>query len=93
MGGDEKGDGDKKIGNQVWGKRWTRRTVAGYLFKGEIQEEMEKLIKDDDYTYMTAYQPALTNIWNGLSEEEQGQCDDQAKKWNTGAWPRDKQIE
>jgi len=50
--------------------------VAGYLFKKEVQEGVEKLIKDDDYMYMTAYQPAFTNIWNGLSEEEQAQCDD-----------------
>jgi hypothetical protein len=68
----------------VWGKRWTKRTAAGYLFKDAVEEEMQKLLETSDYTNMTAYQPALTKVWDGLSKEEQELCDQEAKRWNSG---------
>jgi hypothetical protein len=88
----EKNSGVGK-GNDMWGKRWTRRTAAGYLFKREVEEEMQSLIAAGSHTHMSAYQPALTNVWNGLSEEDQARCDDEARKWNTEAWPREQQME
>jgi hypothetical protein len=77
----------------VWGKRWTKRTAAGYLFKKEVQEEVEALVETGEHSYMSAYQPALTNIWDALSEEDQVRCSDEAQRWNTGVWPRERQIE
>jgi hypothetical protein len=92
-GDDEKDDEAVRRESQVWGKRWTRRTAAGHLFKQEVEEEMERLIQTSGHTHMSAYQPALTNVWNGLLEEDQVRCEVEAKQWNTGAWPRERQIE
>ena len=94
VGGDDEKDGEPVEKEcDVWGKRWTRRTAAGHLFKNKVDEEMGRLVETGGYTHMTAYQPALTNVWNGLSEEDQVRCEDEAKRWNTGVWPHERQIE
>jgi hypothetical protein len=79
--------------SNVWGKRWMRRTAAGHLFKNRVDEEMERLLETGEYTHMTGYQPALSNVWHALSEEDQELCENEAKRWNTGVWPRERQIE
>jgi hypothetical protein len=77
----------------VWGKRWTQRTAAGHMFKEQVEEEMERLIRTSDHTHMSAYQPALTNVWNALSEKDKLHCKNEAAKWNTGEWPHERQLE
>ena len=42
---------------------------------------------------LTAYQPTLTKVLEGLSDEDRKRCTDQAHTWNSGAWPRDLQTE
>jgi hypothetical protein len=94
VGGDDEKDSEPVEKEcDVWGKQWTQRTAAGHLFKNKVDEEMGRLVETGSYTHMMAYQPALTNIWNGLSEEDQVHCEDEAKRWNTGVWPRERQIE
>jgi hypothetical protein len=94
VGGDDEKDGEPvKKECDVWGKQWMRRTAAGHLFKNKVDEEMGRLVETGGHTHMMAYQPALTNVWNGLSEEDQVRCEDEAKRWNTGVWPRERQIE
>ncbi len=92
-GGDNSGDDDDEIPGHLWRKRWTKRTAAGYLFKEEVEREMKRLVESGEFTQMTAYQPALTTVWNDLPVDEQIRCKMGAEKFNTSVWPRDLQIE
>ena len=77
----------------MWGKRWTRRTVAGHRFKEKVDEELKNLVESGSHTILTGYQPALTKVWNGLSKEVQEKCAEDAKKWTSGQYPAERQIE
>jgi hypothetical protein len=101
--GEDKGEGDADEGEgdadkgddedkSVWGKNWNRRTVAGYLYKDDVQREIERLIQEG-HTNLSAYQPALTEVYQGLTEKEKRACARQAELWNKSIRPRDIQIE
>jgi hypothetical protein len=88
-GGDEKEDN----GKMVWGKRWNARTVAGYQHADKVHDEVAKLLEAKEHSSFAAYQPALTRVWESLSETDKQHCADQAETWNTGQWPRKLQKE
>jgi hypothetical protein len=87
-GEDAGGDKDRS----VWGKQWNARLVAGHQYKDLVQEGHEQLIKEGQTTF-SAYQPALTRVMNGLSDEQIKECAEQVKAWNAGPWLKDLQQE
>ena len=84
-------EGNGHPDKSVWGKKWNVRTVAEYIYKDEVQREYEKYIQDGR-SALTAYQPALSHIFENLSEKEKENCEKKAEEWNSGVWPRDLQI-
>ena len=90
-GGVDHGENEADAGKSMWGKKWNKRTVVGQLYKDRVQHEQERLI-GEGLTPFAAYQPALTKVFEGLSEADRKSCAEQADKWNTGSWPRELQI-
>ena len=76
----------------MWGHKWNTRRVVGRIYREEVQQEVTKLVEEGQKP-LTAYQPALTKVLEGLSDEDRKRCTDQAHTWNSGAWPRDLQTE
>jgi hypothetical protein len=79
--------------DQGWGKQWNWRTMAGHKYRAEVLQKREQLITSGEYPKMSAYQPALTAICDGLSDGEKETLAQQAKSLNEGVWPREMQIE
>jgi hypothetical protein len=78
---------------------YNRRIVCGQWYKAEIKAIMKEQHKDsvdgDDgdpaTKRITAYQSALSKVWNSLSDEDKQRCKDTAELWNKGKSPPDVQ--
>jgi len=48
------GSNDTNVGvdQSIWGKHWNRQTVAGHIYKDDVQTELDQLARDQGYTPM-----------------------------------------
>jgi hypothetical protein len=60
--------------------------VCSHLFAGRISDE-QKSLSDGGEKDIGKYRPALTTVFEQLSEAELQQCEDVAVEWNTNGLP------
>jgi len=60
--------------------------VCTYIFAERISDEQKRL-SDGGEKDIGKYHPALSNIFEELSEAELKQCEDLAVEWNSKALP------
>jgi hypothetical protein len=72
-------------------KAWNAKSVCRYIFTDRISDEQKKL-SDQGEKDIGKYQPALTSIFDALSEAELKTCQDLAVEWNTKGLPEEIQM-
>ena len=60
--------------------------MCSHLFAGRISDE-QKSLSDGGEKDIGKYRPALTTVFEQLSEAELQQCEDVAVEWNTNGLP------
>jgi len=64
--------------------------MCGQLFSNRISDEQKEL-SDSGEKDIRKYRAALSNVFDELNKDEQKQCEDVVKEWNTQPLPDDVQ--
>jgi hypothetical protein len=71
-------------GHPTSAKSWTAKSVCGQIFAERVGIEHKKLSEEKA---IGKYTPALSSVFENLSEAEHKQCEEFAVEWNTKALP------
>ena len=78
-------------GHPTSAKIWNAKSVCTYIFVERIFNEQKRL-SDGGEKDVVKYHPALSNIFEELSEVDLKQCEDLAVEWNSRALPDEVQC-
>lgn len=89
------GDGGKKSkvdtrGHPTSFRSWTGQSVCGSIHAKKVSEVQLRMSGGGEKN-IAHYKPALSEVWGSLSPDDQKECENMAKKWNTTPLPEDVQ--
>jgi len=72
-----------------YGKKWTLKRVVGFMRKAEVEEICRRITDSAPGTtkYLGGYQKALSEVLEGLTEEEEAEYRAMAKTWTKKSPP------
>lgn len=80
-------------GSKTSEKNWTARRVLAAQQRDHIKEVAVELAETEagDKGFIGHYQPAITQVFNSLSEAEVAELNETAKQWNEAEVPKEVQ--
>ena len=75
-------------GHSMSSRAWTAKSVCCHVFSDRISDEQKRL-SDGGEKDIGKYKPALSSVFDALTEAELKQCEDFAEQWNTNPLPDD----
>ena len=73
----------------VYRKKWTWKTIVAFTMKLQVEAKVKGLSGHEPghQLYLAAYQQGLSQVCDGLSEEEREKAKRQADQWNNESSP------